>query len=84
MGWAARMRPHTAGLFAIRSGARGQTGRARGELKTVRPGAAKRERFLGGKGQKRFGVAAGMPCGFGSANAAAAACAGFRRLLFAR
>jgi hypothetical protein len=43
-----------AGLFAIRSGARGQTGRARGELKTVRPGAATRERFLEGEGEKAF------------------------------
>jgi hypothetical protein len=48
------------------------TGRARGELKTVRPGAATRERFLEGGGQKRFGVVAGMPCGFGSAHATAA------------
>ena len=37
----------------------GERGRARGELKTVRPGAATRERFLEGEGEKRFGVAAG-------------------------
>ena len=43
-----------AGLFAIRNGARGQTGRAREELKTVRPGAATRERFLEGEGEKAF------------------------------
>jgi hypothetical protein len=56
----------------------GQEG-ARGELKTVRPGAATRERFFrGGKGQKRFGVAAGVPCGFVCSDAAAAAGAGLR------
>jgi len=33
-------------------------GRPRGELKTVRPGAATRERFLEGEGKKRFGVVA--------------------------
>src|SRR5665213_2364775 len=37
----------------------GERGRARGELKTVRLGAATRERFLEGEGEKRFGVAAG-------------------------
>jgi hypothetical protein len=73
-----------AGLFAIQNGARGERGRAREELKTVRPGAATRERFLEGEGEKRFGVAAGMPCGSASAHAAAAAGAGFRRSLFAR
>jgi hypothetical protein len=55
---------------------RGGRGRARGELKTVRPGAATRERFLEGEGKKRFGVAAGMPCGLVCAHAAAAAGAG--------
>ena len=73
-----------AGLFAIRNGARGAVGRARGELKTVRPGAVTRERFLQGEGEKRFGVAAGMPCGFGSASEAAAAGADSRQFLFAR
>jgi hypothetical protein len=62
----------------------GAVGRARGELKTVRPGAATRERFLEGEGEKRFGVAAGMPCGFGPARAAAAAGADSRQFLFAR
>jgi len=62
----------------------GAVGRARGELKTVRPGAVTRKRFLKGEGEKRFGVAAGMPCGFGSARAAAAAGADSRRFLFAR
>jgi hypothetical protein len=61
----------------------GENGRAREELKTVRLGAATRERFLQGGGEKRFGVAAG-PCGFGSTRAAAAACADFRQFLFAR
>jgi hypothetical protein len=37
----------------------GEKGRARGELKTVRPGAATRERFLEGGWEKRFGVTAG-------------------------
>jgi hypothetical protein len=37
----------------------GARGRAREELKTLRPGAATRERFLEGGGEKRFGVAAG-------------------------
>jgi hypothetical protein len=32
----------------------GERGRARGELKTVRPGAATRERFLEGEGEKAF------------------------------
>ena len=62
----------------------GAVGRARGELKTVRPGAVTRERFLEGEGEKRFGVAAGMPCGFGSARAAAANGADSRQFLFAR
>src|ERR1700722_8002827 len=65
-----------AGLFTIWNGARGERGRAREELKTVRPGAATRERFLEGEGEKRFGIAAGMACGVGSAHAAAAAGAG--------
>ena len=77
IGWRDCAALSNAGLFTIRNGARGQAGRARGELKTVRPGAATRERFLEGEGEKRFGVAAGMPCGFGSAHAAAAAGAGF-------
>jgi hypothetical protein len=42
-------------------------------------GAVTRERFLEGEGKKRFGVTAGIPCDFGSAHAAAAADAGFRR-----
>jgi len=33
---------------------RGAIGRARGELKTVRPGAVTRERFLEGEGKKAF------------------------------
>jgi hypothetical protein len=40
--------------------------------------------FGGGKGQKRFGVAAGRISGFVSAQAATAAGAVFRRFLFAR
>jgi hypothetical protein len=43
-----------AGLFAIRNGARGKAGRARAELKTVRPRAATRERFIEGEGEKAF------------------------------
>ncbi len=49
----------------------GERGRARGELKTVRPGAATQERFSEGAREKRFGVTAGMACGVGSAHAAA-------------
>jgi hypothetical protein len=39
----------------------GGRGRARGELKTVRPGAATRERFLEGEGQKAFWCRGGVP-----------------------
>jgi hypothetical protein len=54
IGWRGCAALSKAGLFAIRNGARGQTGRAREELKTVRPGAATRERFLEGEGEKAF------------------------------
>ena len=64
IGWRDCAAFSNAGLFTIRNGARVERWRARGELKTVRPGAATRERFLGGGGQKRFGVVAGMSCGF--------------------
>jgi hypothetical protein len=83
-GWRECAALSKAGLFAIRNGARGERGRARGELKTVRPGAATRERFSRVKGKKRFGVTAGRFTGFRSAQAAAAAGAAFRRFLVAR
>jgi hypothetical protein len=74
-----------AGLFAIRNGARGKEGaRAGGELKTVRPGPRHENAFYRVKGKKRFGATAGRMSGFRSAQAAAAAGAGFRRFLFAR
>jgi len=61
-GWVAQMPALSdAGLFAIRNVARGQTACAREQLKTVRPGAAIRERFSEGGGEKRFGVTAGEP-----------------------
>jgi hypothetical protein len=59
IGWRDCAAFSNAGLITIRNGARGQTGRAREELKTVRRGAATRERFLEGGGQKRFGVSVG-------------------------
>ncbi len=62
----------------------GVRGRARGELKTVRPGAATRERFLEGEGEKAFWCRGGGAMRFGSALAAAVARAGFRQFLFAR
>jgi hypothetical protein len=85
MGWAARMRR----LIWCRSVCNsersvGERGRSRGELKTVRPGAATRERFSEGGWEKRFGVTARVPCGCGSAHAAAAARARFRQFLSAR
>jgi hypothetical protein len=54
IGWRGCAALSKAGLFAIRNGARGQTGRAREELQTVWPGAATRERFLEGVGEKAF------------------------------
>jgi hypothetical protein len=59
-------------------------GRARGELKTVRPGAATRERFLEGEGEKAFWRRGGVPYGLDCGLAATAAGAGFRQCLFAR
>ena len=73
-----------AGLFAIRNGARGARGRARGELKTVRPGAVTRERFLEGEGEKAFWCRGGAPCGLDRSHAAVAAGAGSRRFVLAR
>ena len=78
IGWRDCAAFSNAGLFAIRNGARGERGRARGELKTVRPGAATRERFLEGEGEKAFWCHGGDDMRFGSAHAAAAAGAGFR------
>jgi hypothetical protein len=45
IGWRGCAAISDAGLFAIRNGARREAGRACEELKTVRPGAATRERF---------------------------------------
>ncbi len=54
IGWRDCAAFSNAGLFAIRNGAQGARGRARGELKIVRPGAVTRERFLEGEGEKAF------------------------------
>jgi hypothetical protein len=53
IGWRDCAAFSNAGLFAIRNGARVKEG-ARGELKTFRPGAATRERFLEGEWEKAF------------------------------
>ena len=70
IGWRDCAAFSNAGLFAIRNGARGAVGRARGELKTVRHGAVTRERFLEGEGEKAFWCHGGdavrfwfSPCG---------------------
>ena len=57
----------------------GARGRAREELKTVLPGAATRERFLKGGGEKRFGVAAGCHAVLVPPTRQLAVGAGFRR-----
>jgi len=65
IGWRDCAAFSNAGLFTIRNGARVERWRARGELKTVRPGAATRERFLEGEGEKAFWCHGGEPISFG-------------------
>jgi len=84
--WMARMRRPDSRPVCLQFGTerRGKQGARVKNCKQSGQGLRHENAFEREKGKKRFGVAAGMPCGFRFVQAADAAGAGFRRFLFAR